>query len=420
MLRILRPLYDVGTLKGWLYASLGALGGSAVGMLALPVGLVAVLMTPGPPLVRASVLLVVVTVMLGVLGFPLTVRAGAVRLANALLGTAFPTPSTALRNRWPDRWRTGAWLILHAAGGIALLGVTGFLLMMGLAPATIWLLGGGQLEYVLFTMTVPSDVGGAWVLAIAAGYLLLIGYLGAAAAALFRVTAPVFLDQSAADRLAAMARTADDLAHRNRLARELHDSIGHTLTASTIHAAAAGRLLDTDPDSARQAMSSIEETSRTALEDLDHVLGVLRDNGGRAAPTAPRRTLADVEELLEPVRRAGADLTVVTSGNLARVPASVSAEAYRIVQEGLTNALRHAGPVPITLRLATGADRLAIELTNPMPAAGSPGSARAGHGLAGIAERVGVLRGESTAGPDTTGPDASWRLTVWLPIPSAP
>ncbi len=112
-------------------------------------------------------------------------------------------------------------------------------------------------------------------------------YLGAAAAALFRFAAPFFLDQTAADRLATLARTADDLAHRNRLARELHDSIGHTLTASTIQAAAAGRLLDTDPDSARRAMSSIEETSRTALEDLDHVLGVLRDNGGRPAPTMP-------------------------------------------------------------------------------------------------------------------------------------
>ena len=420
MLKILRPLYDVGTLKGWLYAFLGALGGSVVGVLAMPVALVAVVLTPGPSQLRAGVFIVVVLLALGLLGFLRAVRAGAVRLANGLLGTALPAPTTAPRNRWPDRWRTGAWLILHAVAGGGLVVVTGFLLMMGLAPLAIWVTGGGQLEYVVFTMVVPSGLGGAWVLAIAAVYLLLVGYLGAASAALFRIVVPVFLDQTAADRLAAMARTADDLAHRNRLARELHDSIGHTLTASTIQAAAAGRLLDADPESARRAMSSIEETSRTALEDLDHVLGVLRDNGGRAAPTAPRRTLADVEELLEPVRRAGADLTVVTSGNLPRVPASVSAEAYRIVQEGLTNALRHAGPVPITLGLATGADRLAIELTNPMPAAGSPGSARAGHGLAGIAERVGVLRGESTAGPDTTGPDASWRLAVWLPIPSAP
>ena len=90
-------------------------------------------------------------------------------------------------------------------------------------------------------------------------------------AALLRRAAPLLLGPSAAERMAAVERHADRLAHRNRLARELHDSIGHTLTAATIQAAVASNLVDSDPQRARRAMDSIEQASRTALEDLDHV-----------------------------------------------------------------------------------------------------------------------------------------------------
>ncbi|MBP2706242.1 hypothetical protein JOL79_20745 [Microbispora sp. RL4-1S] len=205
---------------------------------------------------------------------------------------------------------------------------------------------------------------------------------------------------------------------RTRRIREtLHDSIGHTLTATTIQAALAGDLVASDPDQARRAMDSIEETSRTALEDLDHMLGVLREG---TPPREPHYTLADLEALLDRIRHAGVSVDARVTGDRGRVPAPVSREAYRIVQEGLTNAMRHPGP--ITVRIDVGPHRLDIELTNPIGTEGSRNatSPRGGRGLAGITERVHVLRGEVTAGPVTESADRHWRLAAWLPLESRP
>ena len=233
--------------------------------------------------------------------------------------------------------------------------------------------------------------------------------LRAGLGALLASWAPAFLGPSPAERLALLERQAGQLAERNRLARELHDSVGHALTVATLQAAAARRLLDTDPTFARDALASVEDASRAALDDLDHVLGLLRH--GDAAATAPQPTLADLDRLLAETRAAGVEVRAEPAGDLARVPAVVSREAYRIVQEGLTNALRHAGRVPVTLRLATEADRLELELTNPLGPAGQP-PAGGGRGLRGIAERVAILGGRMTAGPDGT----SWRVAVSLPL----
>lgn len=104
------------------------------------------------------------------------------------------------------------------------------------------------------------------------------------AGALLSRAAPWFLGPSAAERIAAMESEAVKLAERNRLARELHDSVGHALSVVTLQAGAAGRVLDSDPAFAREALGAIEESARAALEDLDHVLGLLRDDPSRPAP----------------------------------------------------------------------------------------------------------------------------------------
>lgn len=240
--------------------------------------------------------------------------------------------------------------------------------------------------------------------------LLAAGACAQAGRVLLRRCAPVLLGPGPAERAAAAEARSRALAQRNRLAQELHDSLGHTLTASTIQAAVARELLDRDPQAARRALSSIEETSRAAMDDLDHVIGILRES---PPTTRPQPTLADLDVLADRVRQTGAVLAVEREGDVTRVPTVVSREAFRLLQEGLTNALKHGGRGDVRLLVAARGERLRLVLTNPLRAA-SPTArgSRAGHGLAGCAERVRLLRGELSAGP--TG-DGRWQVTADLP-----
>ncbi|MHC5905757.1 sensor histidine kinase, partial [Streptomyces sp. S6] len=176
-------------------------------------------------------------------------------------------------------------------------------------------------------------------------------------------------------------------------------------------AAVAGELLSTDPAAARAALRSIEESTRAALEDLDHVLGVLREE---KPGTAPARTLADLPELLDRLRHAGAVVEPELSGEPERVRGTLSRAAYRILQEGLTNALRHGAGGPIEVRVAATPDALELSVVNRTPPDAGPGDfPTSGHGLLGLAERVRLLHGRFEAGPDGPG---HWRLAVRLPV----
>jgi signal transduction histidine kinase len=156
----------------------------------------------------------------------------------------------------------------------------------------------------------------------------------------------------------------------------------------------------------------MEESARSALTDLDHVLGLLRDD---RASTLPQLTLGDVPRLVEATRAGGITVEVDATDGLDTVPAVVSREAYRIVQEGLTNAVRHAGLEPaeltVGLLIRTEPGSLRLELTNPVGSARRTRSGGGGRGLAGIRERVAVLRGSVDAGTS----DGTWRLAVALP-----
>ncbi|MET8629523.1 hypothetical protein ABZW30_38300 [Kitasatospora sp. NPDC004669] len=173
----------------------------------------------------------------------------------------------------------------------------------------------------------------------------------------------------------------------------------------------AGEVLAADPVAARAAMRSIEESTRAALEDLDYVLGVLREE---EAGTAPPRTLADLPELLDRLRHAGAVVEPEPSGELAQVQGTLSRAAYRILQEGLTNALRHGAGGPIEVRVVAGSDVLEVRVVNRTGTGpGSGAFPTSGLGLPGLAERVRLPHGEFEAGPD--GPQ-HWRLAVRLPV----
>src|SRR5262249_43375753 len=240
----------------------------------------------------------------------------------------------------------------------------------------------------------PHILDHPWALALCpvAG-LAMLGALAACAAAcgaLLARWAPALLGPTPEDRLAAAEARAADLAVRNRLARELHDSVGHALSAVTLQASAARRLLDTDPEFVREALAAIEDTTRRTVGELDAVLGVLRD--GDAPGTAPAPTLAgDLDGLLRRTRAAGQPVPATVATDLAALPALVSREAYRIVQEGLSNALRHAG-TPVAVRITVAEGRLEITVENPLGAAPAPRPG-GGHGLRGVADRVRLLGG---------------------------
>ncbi len=213
------------------------------------------------------------------------------------------------------------------------------------------------------------------------------------------------LGPSPAERLAALEERTEQLLERTRIARELHDSIGHALTVAVVQAGAARAA--GDPAFTDRALVAIEETGRAALEDLERVLGILRES---ERPVSSRPTLTDADRLLESARASGAKVDVDVTGPLDTVPGPVSREGYRILQESLTNVLRHAGAVPVRVRIEVDDSSLGLEVRNPLTA-GIPGPGRSS-GLRGIRERAALLGGRARTGPDL----GDWQVQVELPL----
>jgi len=332
--------------------------------------------------------------------------------ARRLLGVEIGAPQTlGARISWPTRWRSSAWFVIHVlAGGV--IGTLTLVLPPAIVSVTFAPFTTGDVQLGRLDWTLPGGPGSAWVVPLALLSPLALIWLAAAGGGLLARLAPRLLGPSPAESLAAAQRLTARLAQRNRLARELHDSVGHALSIVTVQAGAAGRVLDSDPVFVREALSAIETSARSGLRDLDHVLGLLRDEAPSRAPTP---TLADLQRLVESTRSAGIDVTAELTGRIDEVPQPVSREAYRIVQESLTNVARHAGHVPVSLNLVVGADQLELELTNPLDAT-RPQRAGGGRGLDGIRERVMSLRGDVSAGPD----DGGWRVVVRLPLHPTP
>ncbi|GHE10025.1 sensor histidine kinase [Streptomyces alanosinicus] len=308
-----------------------------------------------------------------------------------------------------ERARTALWFTLHLGFGGIVAGMS-----LAVPPFAVVLIVLPLFARLRRTpLALPHALDHSWALALSplAGLAMLLGLAACAAGcgALLARWAPALLGPTAQDRLAAAEARAADLAVRNRLARELHDSVGHALSAVTLQASAARRLLGTDPEFVREALAAIEDTTRRTVGELDAVLGVLRD--GDAPDAAPAPTLAgDLDGLLRRTRAAGQPVTATVATAPAALPALVSREAYRIVQEGLSNALRHAG-TPVAVRIAVADGRLEITVENPLGAAPAPRPG-GGHGLRGVADRVRLLGGTAHAGASGD----TWRLSVRLPL----
>ncbi|ODA75397.1 Sensor histidine kinase DesK [Streptomyces sp. AVP053U2] len=235
--------------------------------------------------------------------------------------------------------------------------------------------------------------------------VLLLAGLVVGAGRLITVLAPRLLGPSPAERLAALETRTEQLLERTRIARELHDTIGHALTVAVVQAGAARAT--GDPAFTDRALEAIEETGRTALEDLDRVLGILREP---ERPVSSRPTLVDADRLLESARSSGVTVDAEVTGPLDTVPGPVAREGYRILQESLTNVLRHAGPVPVRVGVRVADGALLLEIRNPL-AGKVPGPGR-GSGLRGVRERAALLGGRARTGPH----EGDWRVRVELPL----
>ncbi|MEU2427812.1 histidine kinase [Streptomyces sp. NPDC007851] len=321
---------------------------------------------------------------------------------HARVGNEDPGVSTAFSASWTDRARTGAWLVLRLEAGLALALVTNTLLTLALSLAGTAAEGPGRAG------PLPYASGAGWVYVLLAPVpVLVLVMVAAGAGALMAQAARRLLGPSVKERLAELEERTEQLLERNEIARELHDTLGHALTLAVVQAGAARAA--GDPDFTDRALEAIEETGRAALEDLDRVLLVLRETG---QPAGARPALDEAGRLLDSARSSGAQVDAEVTGPLEHLPGPVSREAYRMLQEALTNVLRHAGPVRIGVRITVEAARLRLEVRNPLPDPAPVAGTGGGRGLRGIRERAALLGGEAKA--EQHG--GHWLLHVDLPL----
>lgn len=312
-------------------------------------------------------------------------------------------------------WRTLAWL------GVRILVSSAVVAALVLAGAAVG---------VLLTYSQPYSLGlprsllfDLLALALASGCVLVAVRVLDLSTRGLALVAPTLLGAATQERIAAMRRASVRVAGRTAVARDLHDTIGHALTASLVQAEAAQRALMApnghgpqlaDLEFAHQALSHIEDNTRQALAELDRALAVLGDPS-RAGELAERPPdLRDVEGLLAGLGDAGLPVELSVEVDSDEVPSEVSRLAYRVIQEGTTNVLRHAGLAATTIQVIERQQRLVVRLHNVAGRrAPAPPGRNGGHGLTGLRERAEELGGSLLAGP---GSDQDFELTVELPL----
>ncbi|WP_019631976.1 sensor histidine kinase [Actinomadura atramentaria] len=214
--------------------------------------------------------------------------------------------------------------------------------------------------------------------------------------------------RSVEDRAARLERERENelrtarAGERARIAREMHDVVAHNVSVIVVQADGAAYALDADPARARQALAAISETGRTALGEMRRLLGVLREDDDVSA-YAPQPGLADLGDLVDQVREAGLPVSVEVVGERPALPEGRQLTVYRIVQEALTNTLKHGGPrASADVRLDYRPGEVRVEVRDDGRGAAAADDGR-GHGLHGMRERVGVYGGEVRAGPRAGG-----------------
>jgi signal transduction histidine kinase len=196
---------------------------------------------------------------------------------------------------------------------------------------------------------------------------------------------------------------------RRRIAREMHDVVAHSISIMVVQAGGARRILVADPERAEQAAARIRGAGSDALAEMDILLGVLETPPPGTAPPA----LDDLEELVERARAAGLPVTLAVSGTRAALPSGAELAVYRVVQEALTNAIKHAGGASTRVELSWSDERLDLVVADDGRGGPSPQLAGAGHGLMGMRERLRVYGGDVESGPR---PGGGFEVVARLPV----
>jgi signal transduction histidine kinase len=218
--------------------------------------------------------------------------------------------------------------------------------------------------------------------------------------------------EQARDELARRAVTEERL----RLARELHDVVAHAMSVIAVQSGVGAHVADTNPQEAAKALAAIEATSRDTLEELRRLLGVLRQEDEPQGALAPVPGLADLDSLLAEVGKAGLAVKLQINGTRPPLPAGVDLSAYRIVQEALTNVVKHAGPAHAQVVVGYRDQDVTVEVTDDGRGAVPPasdGRVGSGHGLIGMRERVQAFGGDLQTGPR---PGGGFRVAARLPF----
>ena len=223
-------------------------------------------------------------------------------------------------------------------------------------------------------------------------------------------------------RTAELEQAREELARRAvaeerlRIARELHDVVAHSMSVIAVQSGVGALVADTQPEEARKALAAVEATSRTALEELRRLLGVLRQDGEPQGSLTPTPGLAGLDTLLAQMAEAGLAVKLRVEGTRPQVPPGVDLSAYRIVQEALTNVVRHAGPARAQVVVCYGDQEVTLEVTDDgrgAAALAGDGRAGTGHGLIGMRERVALFGGDLQVGPR---PGGGFRVAARLPF----
>lgn len=320
---------------------------------------------------------------------------------RGLLDVHVLTPTSA--PGWDDRLRAAGYVLAHlvtGAGAVVAL-LFGVPYAVGLLGWALGARGDG------FQLSAP-DLG-LWGVPLGLAVLAALPMLALVGARQLRTLALALLGPSATERELAERRRAVVLAERNRIARDLHDGVGHALAVTTMQASVAEAALGADEDAARAALAEIGRVGRQAMADLDRSLAVLRSDDDEATATAPAARLDDLDALRRHADAVGQEL--LTDGDvadLAELDALTSREAHRLLAEAVVNARRH-GTGPATMRWRRTPDALALELRN---AVGPSWIGAGGRGLVGMRERAALIGADLDAGRD--GDD--WRVRLRIEV----
>jgi signal transduction histidine kinase len=339
---------------------------------------------------------------------------------DVLAVLAFTTPLLA-RRRFPFRAPLAVFIALCAGsfvdvrvvpdGFVALLAALAALVLFGMRPERSQAVAGLALAQgigVVVNHTDPKTKSGDYVFITVVFTVAWI--VGFAIGGKFREV------DEARERAARAEREREERARlavadeRARIARELHDVVGHSVSVMTVQASAVRRLVTPEQEKIREALLVVEQTGREALAEMRRMVGVLR-RPEEAPALAPQPSLEHLDRLVEQTRDAGLPVELRLEGKPVQLPTSLDLTAYRLVQEGLTNALKHARAkrAEVVVRYTDG--HVELTVSDDGPGGGDGGGS--GHGLVGMRERVSVYGGELEAGPR---PEGGYRLRVRLPV----